>query len=733
MTIGFFVDSLTGTSGYQEPIWQGVTDAARDAGARVITFVGGAIGFSSLNPFERMKNVAYDLAPEDIDGIVLCGGSIGNAITPEAFDGFCARFSGKPLVSVGPAGSRVPRVIVDNDSGMREIILHLIRDHGYRNLAFITGPKGNLEADRRKEIFLAVLRESGITPDPRLIYEGDFNVPSGSDAVRHWYGKLSLRPEAIVASNDGMAFGALGALRELGLAVPSDVAITGFDDLKLAAVSMPPLSTVGQPLYEQGRQAVDLILRKIRGETIPFESCVRPTFVRRQSCGCLAASVSAYGETGALSANEAERLALSRIPDASVSVKGRVSAIAAELSRDGADPDALLSSFADLFNEGFDGTGNGERWNAVLGDLSRIASANPASPAILRRAQAALAERERQLLFLKRADQARDAERLASVVRDILTSSSLENIQASMAKGLQSIGISSAFLCRFDDSEKPLGGARVIAAVRDGKAVDFPGESFSPRSVLPESMRALSSDKGALIVQPLYYREHLLGYAVFGQATKSGTAYESITVELSAALQGATLIERTLLAEREIEERSRKIELLVRPMIDSIADISKTVAERREEVERLGALGRQSLEDMGEMERRTKSLAGMLEKAGALVSDVEGIAEVINVVAINASIEAAHVGKAGAGFSVIAGEVRKLAATTQKNSEEIAGFLSSIGSGVTGIAGSNTELSASFGTLSRNVQDTVHLLEVIAERTSNLSQGSAEILSVMSR
>jgi methyl-accepting chemotaxis protein len=133
------------------------------------------------------------------------------------------------------------------------------------------------------------------------------------------------------------------------------------------------------------------------------------------------------------------------------------------------------------------------------------------------------------------------------------------------------------------------------------------------------------------------------------------------------------------------------------------------------------------------MERRTKSLAGMLEKAGALVSDVEGIAEVINVVAINASIEAAHVGKAGAGFSVIAGEVRKLAATTQKNSEEIAGFLSSIGSGVTGIAGSNTELSASFGTLSRNVQDTVCLLEVIAERTSNLSQGSAEILSVMSR
>jgi DNA-binding LacI/PurR family transcriptional regulator len=729
MTIGFFVDSLTGTSGYQEPIWQGVTDAARDAGARVITFVGGAIGFSSLNPFERMKNVAYDLVPEDLEGIVLCGGSIGNAITSEAFDEFCSRFSGKPLVSVGPAGSRVPRVIVDNDSGMREIILHLIRDHGYRNLAFITGPKGNLEADRRKEIFLSVLRENGITPDPRLIYEGDFNVPSGGDAVRHWYGKLSLRPEAIVASNDGMAFGAMDALRELGLAIPSDVAITGFDDLKLASVSMPPLSTVGQPLYEQGRKAVELVLRQIRGETVPLESFVRPTFVRRQSCGCLAASVGAYGETGILSAPEAERLALSRIPAASAAVKSRVAAIAADLSHDGADAEALLGSFTDLFNGGFDGNGDGERWNAVLGDLSRIPSANPV---ILRRAQALLAERERQLIFRRYADEARDAERLASVVRDILTSSSLENIQSSMAKGFQAIGIPSAFLCRFDDTAKPLEGARVIAAVREGKAVDFPSASFSPRLVLPETMRAFSSDKGALIVQPLYYREQLLGYAVFVQSTKSGTAYESITAELGAALQGSTLIERALFAEREIEERSRKIELLVRPMIESISDISRTVAERREEVERLGSLSRQSLEDMGEMGRKTNSLAGMLEKAGALVSDVEGIAEVINVVAINASIEAAHVGKVGAGFSVIAGEVRNLAASTRKNSEEIAGFLSSIGSGVTGIAGSNAELSASFGTLSRNVQDTVRLLELIAERTSNLSQGSAEILSVMS-
>jgi DNA-binding LacI/PurR family transcriptional regulator len=730
MTIGFFVDSLTGTSGYQEPIWQGVSDAARDAGVRAITFVGGAIGYSSLNPFERMKNVAYDLVPEDLDGIVLCGGSLGNAIPAEKFDEFCRRFSGKPLVSVGPAGSRVPRVIVDNDSGMKEIILHLIQKHGYRTIAFITGPKGNFEADRRKEIYYTVLRENGIAIDERLVYEGDFNVPSGGDAIRHWYRDLSLRPEAIVASNDGMAFGAMDALRELGIAIPSGVAITGFDDLALAAMSMPPLSTVGQPLYDQGRKAVELILGKIRGETIPFESFEKPSFVCRQSCGCLASSVSAYDETEPLSPSEAERLALSRLSDAPAAFRGRVSSVMGELFRDGADPDAIVAGFADLFSADFDFAGDLGRWNLVLGDLSRASSANPA---ILRKAQALLAERERQLVYQRHADEVHVADRLASVVRDILTSSSVENIQETMKRGFPTVGIPAAVLCRFDDPENPLSGARVVVAVRDGKDVDFPRESFSPTRVVPAGLRAFSSEQAPLIVEPLYYREYLLGYAVFEQSTKSGTAYETITAELCAALQGSSLIERAMSAEREIEERSRKIEILVRPMIESIADISRTVAERRDEVDRLGALSRQSLGDMGEMARRTESLAAMLEKTGALVSDVESISEVINVVAINASIEAAHVGKAGAGFSVIAGEVRKLAASTRKNSEEIAGFLSNIGSGVTGISSSNSELSASFGTLARNVEETVRLLELIAERTAELSRGSSEILSVMSR
>ena len=91
-------------------------------------------------------------------------------------------------------------------------------------------------------------------------------------------------PQAIVAPNDNMAFGAINALREKGLSVPHQIAVTGFDDVSSAATATPPLSTVSQPIYLQGKKAVELLIQRIKGGTIPEETLVlsgRATWIYR--------------------------------------------------------------------------------------------------------------------------------------------------------------------------------------------------------------------------------------------------------------------------------------------------------------------------------------------------------------------------------------------------------------------------------------------------------------------
>lgn len=117
-------------------------------------------------------------------------------------------------MSVGPAVPGIPRVLVDNDRGMKEMVNHLIRDHGYTRIGFISGPKGNIDADRRRKMYQEALTENSLIYEEAIVYEGDFNDHSGYEAVLHWISRGGAMPQAIVASNDNMAFGAINALRE---------------------------------------------------------------------------------------------------------------------------------------------------------------------------------------------------------------------------------------------------------------------------------------------------------------------------------------------------------------------------------------------------------------------------------------------------------------------------------------------------------------------------------------
>lgn len=181
----------------------------------------------------------------------------------------------------------VDQVRVDNAQGMRDITEHLIEHHRYRDLAFIGGPGTSPDAVARFRAYLSVLRgvSDRLPSEPDV--EGDFTEKGGREALHRLLQRRRKPPRAIVASNDQMAVGAISALVDEGYRVPTDVAVTGFDDIQLARVISPRLSTVHQPMRQLGQTCVQLLMARLADPERPPASVVLPTqFVCRSSCGC---------------------------------------------------------------------------------------------------------------------------------------------------------------------------------------------------------------------------------------------------------------------------------------------------------------------------------------------------------------------------------------------------------------------------------------------------------------
>jgi LacI family transcriptional regulator len=176
-------------------------------------------------------------------------------------------------------------VCADNAGGMTALAAHLIGQHRYRRLCFVSGPKDAPDAAERQAAFeQAVLTSRDGVIDQ--VISGDFSETSGVAAARILLERRSM-PDAVVCANDQMAIGVLRELQRSGIAVPSDVALTGFDDLSPSRIVDPPLTTVSQPLHDLGTRATHRLLARIDDPGLPPRTEVLPTqAVLRDSCGC---------------------------------------------------------------------------------------------------------------------------------------------------------------------------------------------------------------------------------------------------------------------------------------------------------------------------------------------------------------------------------------------------------------------------------------------------------------
>jgi len=266
-TIGVLIPGL---NPFYLPLLRGIEDAVRDIPALLL------ISNTHDNPLIA-ETTLQQMVAKDVDGLILVSTGFGWAETNADYP---------PIIFIDEPMVRKHVIQFDSEDAGYQATKHLI-DHGHTEIALITPPVIIPQAQSVHRGYLKALEEVGIPPDEKWVIEvPDFKSSSANHAMQKRL-DTGETPKAIFAIADNLAVGVLKAIREYGLQVPQDIALVGYNDIEIAGLLDPPLTTVSLPSYQAGVQAVKSLKLLSAGMKIsPSQLILETHLVIRQSCGC---------------------------------------------------------------------------------------------------------------------------------------------------------------------------------------------------------------------------------------------------------------------------------------------------------------------------------------------------------------------------------------------------------------------------------------------------------------
>jgi DNA-binding LacI/PurR family transcriptional regulator/signal transduction histidine kinase/ActR/RegA family two-component response regulator len=508
------------------------------------------------------------IGPERADGVIVLSSLLSGPCGPEALLRLVRRYSQLPVCSIGTEIPDIPSLTVDDGTGMRAVVEHLVHDHHCRRVAFITGSPGKSESERRLLAYREVLARHQIDPDPILIVPGSFMPGDGFDGVEALL-KQGIEFDAVVAANDFMALGAIAALRKHGRNVPRDVRVTGFDDLPLSRIGNPALTSVAQPFALIAEKAIETVLDQIAGRPVARRTQLVTEFVVRRSCGCRPGARRTKAPTSATASacprehlqTHGAELARSLAPilraagmDRERAANTLVAALAAELSGQSLSFVRALERLLEQAGESYPqyrALQEAVEWlREELRDFAdlEIERLWADSVALIATADAAIQVQHRLTI-----DQ--NYRKLLVTGEQVGIAWDWESLERSLLRALPGAGVQTAFLSRFTDgSAKEL---QPFLCMLDGQPQSplpfaFPAQKLFP----PDSY--LESRRRTLLAFPLVFETQRLGIAVFERLPETH-GYQVLRDQLNVALRSIQihqeLLERTRLHERDELER----------------------------------------------------------------------------------------------------------------------------------------------------------------------------------
>ena len=234
------------------------------------------------------------LKADDVDLIMIVTSAYQTFITPEELKNYLEPFTNKPIVSVAVdlPFENVHFTTSDCDKAFEMVVDHLINVHGCKSFGFLSAATtSSNEGLIRLNSFKKALKKYNLKLDPDNIIEAMFSREAAYTLTKQKYkSKDEVNVDAFVAANDLMAEGCMKALQEIGIRIPKDVKVVGYDDSIRASFTSPTLSTIDQNVAGHGYIAAEIAYKILQGQKVPRETKIFTEPVYRQSCGCVKAS-----------------------------------------------------------------------------------------------------------------------------------------------------------------------------------------------------------------------------------------------------------------------------------------------------------------------------------------------------------------------------------------------------------------------------------------------------------
>lgn len=236
----------------------------------------------NIGEYNIYKLVDYTM----FDGVILFANLIQSyAVYSDTIER--VRAAGIPAVSIDADLEGFYYLGVENYRPMKKLVEHLLEHHGFTKINYVSGKDFNSDSRERLAAYCDALREHGLPVEEKRIFRGAFTNEHGRDAAKKMLESPAELPEAVVCATDWIAIGVRSVFADHGIAVPDQVALTGFDDSFDARNTMPRLTTVSRNQEEVGRGAVRKILCQINGEKTPRCERFEAVPIFRESCGCV--------------------------------------------------------------------------------------------------------------------------------------------------------------------------------------------------------------------------------------------------------------------------------------------------------------------------------------------------------------------------------------------------------------------------------------------------------------
>jgi DNA-binding LacI/PurR family transcriptional regulator/anti-anti-sigma regulatory factor len=684
-TIGFVMRKISYTWALAQV--HGMADICRERDVNLICFPGSILFHP--DEYEAERNISYDLASAaKLDGFVISTSTITSSVPDEeGIQDFFGRFQPRPIVGMERPLAGIPTILKSEYESMGEVMAHLIEVHGYRRIAYVNR-LGSGPHHERYRAYMDALAKYGIPYDSNLVFSSRINLPD--------FDEHRVRPgidfEALVTSDDFFALPALETLKAQGVQVPEQVAVTGFDDVAGCWAVTPPLTTVRPPFYEMGHQAVEMLLSLLAGEQVPEQVNLPCKLVIRQSCGCMAVEVAQAAQPIEMAQANRETLdvilathradivaemaqAVSPGKPNSGWVEPLLDGFVAEV--EGQSPGLFLRELKEALGQASIAGNELRLWQNGLSVLRRWllpcldAEGLPLADNLWQQARVMIGEVAERAQYYQALQTEQQAQILREVGEELITTFDMARLMDLLAKGLPHLNFPAGYLALYENPQPyqypqpDLGWSRLVLAYDEQGRVELEpgGKRFPTGQLLPEEL--WPRRQFCFVVEPLYFGNDQLGFALFEMGPREGVFYEALRGQISSALQGALLLqareeaetalekayaeveqqvqERTAQLQQEIAERERLQQEVIEAQQRAIQELSTPIIPVLEGVIVMPLIG--SIDTLRARDVTRSLLAGIREhKAKVVILDITGVPIVDSGVAayLNKTVQAAR-------------------------------------------------------------------------------------------